>query len=36
MAQWGGPVLAGLGGLCEGGSLLTEAAGTSVGGAIGL
>ena len=29
MAQWGGPALAGLGGLWEGGSLCTEAAGTS-------
>ena len=36
MAQWGGPVLAGLGGLCEGGGLVTEAAGTSIGGVIGL
>ena len=36
MAQWGSPVLAGLGGLCEGGGLVTEAAGTSIGGVIGL
>ena len=36
MAQWGSPILAGLGGLCEGGGLHTEVAGTSVGGAIGL
>ena len=36
MAQCGGPVLAGLGGLCEGNGLVTEAAGTSFGGAIGL
>ena len=36
MAQWGGPVLAGLGGLCKGNGLVTEAAGTSFGGAIGL
>ena len=36
MAQCGGPALAALGGLCEGGSLLTEVTGTSVGGAAGL
>ena len=36
MAQCGGPVFAGLGGLCEGGSLCTEAVGTSVGGATAL
>ena len=36
MAQCSGPVLAGLGGLCEGGGLCTEVAGTSVGGATGL
>ena len=36
MAQFGGPILASLGGLCEGGGLCTEAAGTSVGGATGL
>ena len=36
MAQGGGPALAALGGLCEGGSLLTEVTGTSVGGAAGL
>ena len=35
MAQCGGPVLAALGGLCEGGSLLTGTRGTSVGGAAG-
>ena len=35
MAQCGGPALAALGGLCEGGSLLTGARGTSVGGAAG-
>ena len=33
MAQCGGPVLASLSGLCEGGGLRTEVAGTSVGGA---
>ena len=36
MAQCGGPALAALGGLCEGGSLRTEITGTSVGGATGL
>ena len=36
MAQCGGPVLAALGGLCNGGSLLTVVRGTSVGGAAGL
>ena len=36
IAQCGGPALAALGGLCEGGSLLTEVTGTSVGGAAGL
>ena len=36
MAQCGGPALATLGGLCEGGSLLTEVTGTSVGGSAGL
>ena len=36
MAQCGGPILAGLGGLCEGGGLCTEAVGTSIGGATGL
>ena len=36
MAQCGGPALAALGGLCEGGNLLTEVAGTSVGGSTGL
>ena len=35
MAQCGGPALAALGGLCEGGSLLTGIRGTSVGGAAG-
>ena len=36
MAQCGGPTLAALGGLCDGGSLLTVVRGTSVGGAAGL
>ena len=36
MAQCGGPTLAALGGLCDGGSLLTVVRGTSVGGAVGL
>ena len=36
MAQCGGPILAGLGGLNEGGGLCTEAVGTSIGGATGL
>ena len=36
MAQCGGPTLAALGGLCDGGSLLTTVRGTSVGGATGL
>ena len=36
MAQCGGPVFDGLGGLLEGGSLCTEAVGTSVGGATAL
>ena len=36
MAQCGGPALAALGGLCEGGSLQMEVTGTSVGGATGL
>ena len=36
MTQWGSPALAGLSGLCEGGSLCTEVAGTSVGGATDL
>ena len=36
IAQCGGPALAALGGLWEGGSLLTEVTGTSVGGAAGL
>ena len=36
IAQCGGPALAALGGLCAGGSLLTEVTGTSVGGAAGL
>ena len=36
IAQCGGPALAALGGLCEGGSLLTEVTGTSVGCAAGL
>ena len=36
MAQCGGPALAALGGLCDGGSLLTVVRGTSVGGAAGL
>ena len=35
MAQCGGPALAALSGLCDGGSLLTGAEGTSVGGAVG-
>ena len=36
MAQCGGPTLTVLGGLCDGGSLLTVVRGTSVGGAAGL
>ena len=36
MAQCGGPVFDGLGGLLEGGGLCTEAVGTSVGGATAL
>ena len=36
MAQCGGPTLAALGGLCDGGSLLKVVRGTSVGGAVGL
>ena len=36
MAQCGGPTLAALGGLCDGGSLLTVVRDTSVGGAAGL
>ena len=36
IAQCGGPALAALGGLCEGGSLLAEVTGTSVGSAAGL
>ena len=36
MAQCGGPALAALGGLCEGGNLLTETEGTSVGGSTAL
>ena len=36
MAQCGGPALAALGGLCDGGSLLTVIRGTSVGGGAGL
>ena len=36
MAQCRGPTLAALGGLCDGGSLLTVVRGTSVGGAAGL
>ena len=36
MAQCGGPTLAALGGLCDGGSLLTVVRGTSVGDAAGL
>ena len=34
-AQCGGPALPGLGGLCDGGSLLTAVVGTSVGGGAG-
>ena len=36
MAQCGGPALAALGGLCDGGNLLTMVGGTSVGGGAGL
>ena len=36
MAQCGGPDLAALGGLCDGGNLLTVVGGTSVGGGAGL
>ena len=36
MAQCGGPALAALGGLCDGGNLLTVVGGTSVGGGAGL